>query len=408
MVPLVQIPPGADDGEGLGGVGRGFPAPGHRQRPQGGVLLAEVVSQVQGDGVSYAETVCLQEVHIHHAHGPACVSGSDEAPLLADHPVLRHPALGGHVVPVHDIEGMQILIGHVDELRQGGVFLGLQIVFRGVGDVREVGPPILDAVVPHHEFVEREAIGILTFLVQLRVGENGAAVAVSQDEDVPSPGLDEVRLPLIDHVVHILHIPVSVAIVRPAVPDELVPAVLRIGDEGHSILRVVLLFHDVPEPGRVPRQELYVLQGDVLIVCDPVLVDQLGRPQQVGDIAVLHRGLQDATARVGVIVLVRIQAKVLLGDPRGQIPLLHPGNMGQGGKLLHELLAQALLVVHLIDEGHTVEHGLAVGIRPAGLVRQEEEVENAGIIPNRALLHREHPLVFIPGLPVLPVRDAVF
>ena len=174
---------GADDGEGLLCVCRVLPSPGHCHRPQRGILLAEIIPQVQRDAVPYLESTGFQQVCVHHAYGLSRVRGGDPSAFLADHPALRRPALGGHIVAVYHVEGMHVLVGHPDKLPEIGEFLLLQPVFRKIGDIHEVGPPADEAVVPDIELMGVSlGIGFIPFLR----GDVLDDRVVPQDHHVPA------------------------------------------------------------------------------------------------------------------------------------------------------------------------------------------------------------------------------
>ena len=103
------------------------------------------------------------------------------------------------------------------------------------------------------------------------------------------------------------------------------------------------------EPGRVPRQHLDILQSKVFDVI------RGKRAVQETGITILHRSGDHAPGVVGEKVHVRIQADIVRGDSGGEIPLLHPGDMGQAAQGFDQLSIKAFLVMVLIGQLAQIE-----------------------------------------------------
>ena len=259
VVSLVQVSPGADDGKGLRGVLRVLPAPGHRHRPQGSVLLREIVSQIQGDAVPDFQPAHGQKVRTHHAHGLSRICRGDEPPFLADHPALCHTALGGHIVPVHHIEGVHIVVGYPDEFPQVCKFVRFQPVLRQIGDVHEIWPPANQAVVTYIEHVIVSAgVYVLQFL---RRSNALIYCVVPKDHDVPVAGLKEVRIIMIQKILCGKHVAPHEGIVLVIYPILYSTVFFFYNFQLYSVFIPLPLRYRVHKPGRVSGQQFNIVHN---------------------------------------------------------------------------------------------------------------------------------------------------
>ena len=391
MFTLVQISPGTDDGERLPVKCRRMALFGGSHRPQGSVLLTQVIPQVQGELVAHFQAIGFHQLRIHHANRLSCICRGKEAAFITDDASIRHPADGSHVVPIDHIEGMHVVVGDLNEFPQRGIFFCLQPSFLQIGDIREIRPPAFAEIVTHVKHMGQSQF-IIAVLSPVTI-----CVTVSENEDIPPAHLQflHVRQEII-RVKGIEGKPCGIVEHQNAVI--LSPALIP----GRPKLQLLLLVSS--EPCRIAGQYLTVRQRQSK---HTLLCQSIAERQQSADVKCRFNSFylrsQDAAGVVCEPALIRIQTHIFLGYPSGHISPLCSGN------IRHVQQSRYRLCFYVRQVKICIVY-LSVGFRRVGWVCMQKVIvcTSHGFHYQRNAVNGEYTLIPIPGLLVLPAGNTVF